>query len=831
MVAQRDTNNFHPSEDDLDQPSHNIFKIAWNHKALVLVGVITGLVLGALFYSQRDPIYQSTTQILVVKKQSNPLPATGVDPRSAMVEDYVATQIVLLRSQFLVEKAVTDEKMVKKWNLLSLPSFASQGNPTGTILNGLTVTRDKEATSTGGPNNIVTLSYRSQVPEDCKTVLTALIDSYQDFLDKTYNDVSKDTIKLIENVSEKLKKDRLENQRKWNEFRQNSPLLFKGKNGINVPQEHLADIEAQKLASEVRRADLVKRLELLKKANKEGHGRVALLALLASAKDEKNPSADSLTEEKLLPLLLDECKLMEDYGEDHPQVQSIRKRIALVRKILNPQPGPDDEAGQKAAKEDETIMANPVTRYMEALELELQHMDGMKEVLEGMKKERQMEAKKLSEKELEEEQLRAETKQLEKLSDVTLMRLKELNLIRDAELDENGTKRGVSEGRDAGAFMAVTLYKPGPGLKVSPLAWQVLPAGCLLGLLAGLGLAYLAELSDKGFRSPEEIRRRLGLTIVGHIPVLQADAAAKEKTAAGLDTLDPYLCVHHRPKSIGAEAYRAVRTALYFSTQGINHSIVQVTSPDMGDGKTTLAANLALAIAQSGKRILLIDADLRRPRVHKLFGASAAKGLVDVLTGQRPWQEVVQESSIPGLSLLPAGAVPANPAELLTSPRFADFLEVVRSEYDFVFLDTPPLLAVTDPCVVASRVDGVLLTLRLSRHCGPQAERAKQILTTLGVKMVGVVVNGVSRNQGHGRYGVGQYEYTYTANEYTSQDYDGEDNYYYEEDDPEAGNATSPTLSSRNGNGVAAGHNHHARDGSSRNGSRGLLGWLQKRWS
>ena len=139
---------------------------------------------------------------------------------------------------------------------LSLPSFASQGNPTGTILNGLTVTRDKEATSTGGPNNIVTLSYRSQVPEDCKTVLTALIDSYQDFLDKSIT-MSAINLELIENVSEKLKKRPVGKPKKWNVFRQNSPLLFKGKNGINVPQEHLADIEAQKLASELRRADLV----------------------------------------------------------------------------------------------------------------------------------------------------------------------------------------------------------------------------------------------------------------------------------------------------------------------------------------------------------------------------------------------------------------------------------------------------------------------------------------------------------------------------------------------------------------------------------------------
>src|SRR5262249_50834335 len=153
--------------------------------------------------------------------------------------------------------------------------------------------------------------------------------------------------------------------------------------------------------------------------------------------------------------------------------------------------------------------------------------------------------------------------------------------------------------------------------------FQCILGGLFLGLLAGVGLGYLAESSDKSFRTPQEIRRRLGLPVVGHIPTLVGDAEAARKVQAGQDVLDPLLCSHYRPKSVEAEAYRAVRTSLYFSTQGEGHKVIQVTSPDMGDGKSTLIANLAISIAQSGKKVLLIDGDCRRPRLHKIFALPA----------------------------------------------------------------------------------------------------------------------------------------------------------------------------------------------------------------
>ena len=208
----------------------------------------------------------------------------------------------------------------------------------------------------------------------------------------------------------------------------------------------------------------------------------------------------------------------------------------------------------------------------------------------------------------------------------------------------------------------------------------------------------------------------------------------------------------------------------------MGRKVIQVTSPNKGDGKSLMIANLAVSIAQSGKRVILIDADCRRPRQHKIFGVTADAGLAAVIADRVEPKDVIQATAVEGLSLLPCGPVPPNPAELLTSPRFKEFLDAIREEYDFVLVDTPPLLAVTDPCVVAPRVDGIFLVIRLSRQGRPNAERARAILSALAVNVLGVVVNGVTRQAGGGIYTAEQYEYAYT------ETYE-QDGYYAEKDD------------------------------------------------
>jgi capsular exopolysaccharide synthesis family protein len=368
-----------------------------------------------------------------------------------------------------------------------------------------------------------------------------------------------------------------------------------------------------------------------------------------------------------------------------------------------------------------------------------------------------------------------------------------------------------------GGYEAEIIAPPGPGLKVAPRPLLVFTAAILLGLLAGFGLATMAELSDQSFRTPEEIRRRLGMPVVGHVPYFEPDERAVQP-ADGSPALDPILCTVHHPKSREAEGYRGVRTALLFNAREGKNKVIQVTSPDTGDGKSTLASNLAISLAQAEKRVILIDADFRRPRQHKLFGVSAERGLASVINGEAELCEVIQETAVEGLFVLPCGPIPPNPAELLTLTRFQELLALIRDQYDFVVIDTPPLLAVTDPCVVVPHVDAVILTVRISKNARPHATRARDILTTLGAKVLGVVVNGVGRDiKG---YGYDSYRYGYAYKYYNYQAYGDQ-----KEASPKA-NGNSGDHSNKKG-GLPSTH-QPARGAASRK-SKGFLTWLFNR--
>jgi capsular exopolysaccharide synthesis family protein len=751
-MRQRNDLEMDAAEPAAGPTSRNLLKIVWQRKSLVIVAALGGLLGGFAFYSQRMPVYQTNAQILVVKKRSDPLPVAN-DPRLSFYEDYLSTHLVLIRSPLIVEKAVA------KRNLGSLRSYVARGDPTGEIMASLNALRDKDS-SGNGSSNIINLSFRAPVAEDCETVLSAVLASYQDFLDATYLKVSDQTVTLIEEASKTLNKDLKEAEEKYQDFRKKNPLLFKSKDGINLYQERIASIESKRSALQIRKTELEERLKAIDQASQENHGRAAVLALLAvnQAESKTIPGEQSL-DEKLVPLLLQERQLLDHFGPDYSEVVSVRNRIALIRKMAGQKATPGDKAA-------EAVATDPVARYLEGIKEELREANLVWKSLGDQLGDLQEDARKLSTYEVEEEHLRANTVRIQQLLDSTIKRLSEMNLV-----------------RDVGGFDARTIAPPGPGYKVAPSLVQFLFGGLALGMLAGVGLAYLVELSDKGFRTPEEIRRRLGLPVIGNIPLLVPDEEARAKIGAGQPMLEPLFCSYYRPKSVDAEAYRAVRTALYFSTQGEGHKLIQVTSPDMGDGKSTLIGNLAISVAQSGKKTLVIDADLRRPRLHKMLQVPANVGLASVLAGETPLAEATKETAIPNLSLLPCGRLPSNPAELLTSPHFKELLDAAREQYDFVLVDTPPLLAVTDPCVVAPRVDGVILAIRLSKRSGPQAERAKDILATLGVKVIGVVVNGVNKRARSGRFTAGSYEYAYGATDYAYNAEQNDESYYEDEDD------------------------------------------------
>jgi capsular exopolysaccharide synthesis family protein len=220
--------------------------------------------------------------------------------------------------------------------------------------------------------------------------------------------------------------------------------------------------------------------------------------------------------------------------------------------------------------------------------------------------------------------------------------------------------------------------------------------------------------------------------------------------------------LHLDPMSDVAEAYRTIRTGVYFGTPGGAAKTILVTSPAPGDGKTTLASNLAVAMAQAGNRILLLDADFRKPMQHKIFNLPKGVGLSSVLAGTMTLEQAIQETVVPNLSVLPCGPIPANPSEILNSQSFADVLDQLVERYDHVILDSPPVLPVTDARILAASCDATILAIRAEKSTRKAATYARDTLTSVGARLLGVVVNDVPRRKGiYGYYYSDSYLYQY----------------------------------------------------------------------
>jgi capsular exopolysaccharide synthesis family protein len=376
-------------------------------------------------------------------------------------------------------------------------------------------------------------------------------------------------------------------------------------------------------------------------------------------------------------------------------------------------------------------------QYVEYLKQEINRIGTLNQLLAKLYEAEYGEAKELTDYVLRDEEFSRNLARTQQLYDGIITQLQETNL-----------------SKDFGGFKADVIAPPGFGVKVEPKASTVFLTSTVLGVLLGFGLAFVADMSDNTFRRPEEMSAALEVPIVGLIPLYIPPALASE-IAAG--RLDHSLSTYHWPMSAQSEAYRGLRTGLYFKNRGKANRVIQVTSPCPGDGKTTIAANLSICIAQSGKQVLLIDADMRKPRQHRIFGIGSTSGVSTLIAMDEELSDVVRPTSIDNLWLLPAGQLPPDPAELLTSARFGELIQLVRERYDYVIMDTGPLLAISDPSIILSHVDSVVLTMRLKKTQRRQAERARELLQSLDAPVTGVVVNAVGEMEasvyGYGDYG------------------------------------------------------------------------------
>lgn len=276
-----------------------------------------------------------------------------------------------------------------------------------------------------------------------------------------------------------------------------------------------------------------------------------------------------------------------------------------------------------------------------------------------------------------------------------------------------------------------------PGSASSPSHVRNGVLALVVGLSLGIGMAFLRERLDERLRGREDLEEQIGAPVLATVTKV---AGWRKKAHAELVTLSA-------PRSSPAEAYRTLRTNLHFIGRGGDFKVLTVTSATSGEGKTTTAANLAVALAREGKKVIVVSCDLRKPRLHRFFGLENETGVSSILVGDTNPSEAIQRPQIPNLRVLASGPPPPNPAELLASERFDELLAMLRGSVDFVVVDTAPVLAVTDTLVIAPKTDGVLIVTDAGTTTRGAAVHTREQLEQVGANIVGGILNNLRRSR------------------------------------------------------------------------------------
>jgi len=350
------------------------------------------------------------------------------------------------------------------------------------------------------------------------------------------------------------------------------------------------------------------------------------------------------------------------------------------------------------------------------------------------------------------------------------------NVLRQRELFHTVVEQ-LKQAQLGGDFSGISAHvtespnaSPSP---VHPRLERTLLIALLAGCMVGAVVAMTADVLDSRVHSPFELLQVADYPVVGRVPLAGTDLMGMRGNAS--------LLSHLQPQSPEAEAYRTTRTCIEYLRRARDLQVILVTSPVAGDGKSVTASNLAISLAQAGRQVLLVDADLRRPTIHHGHSLRCDVGLTSVLKQVVAPSDAIQQSTVENLNVMTRGPMALNPAELLMAPRFKELIDEMRGQFDLVIIDSSPVNLVADPSIVGSVADGILLVVRQSRTQRHDVEQAVELLRTLGTPVLGMLINGVSRNAPG---------YSYTS-------------------EPERETAVEPGDAQRNGHPVASGQSDH----------------------
>lgn len=708
---------------------------------LILACVSQGLALGSAYWINAPEWYQSRAKVMVSQRspQITSTDSASVEDQSMVDEDVLANHMEILRSRRIVETAM------KRNGLLDIESIKAQLSPDvdapDYVISHIQLSRGGDGSAKDA--RILSISFDHPDPDDAKLILEAIVVEYQMFLGSQLTQAMSEAGRLVEDAQSNLEAALEDAQYEYVAARQKAPVLFQGEGSGNVFIETYNRLHEELLTMDIKQATVKTRLERAKQlvqGEKDGAtidmdalgvidpDSLQRLSVFAALQSDASRSPEFLADQPqrleearanistMLGLMAKEQRLKAEFGEGHPEVRNVQAEIALVKKFI------DDKTETLGVIPTDTSLTpgNLLKAYIGFLESDLVYTNETRTEMETLQADAEKQARLHVDFELQEGIMKSRVDRTQLLFDGVVEQLRDLDLA-------SGMRGYIHE----------ILEAPRRGEKVWPKLSLCGIGGLMMGLMAGLFFGVMNDQQDDRFRTSEEIDSAIGIPILARVGRIKTD---------GKSPIVP-------DNSPEGESFRILRTLLLGDVREGRLKILSASSPLPQDGKSTILANLAAAFAKLDMSVVLIEADMRRPTFHKRFGVPDATGLSELLRETATIDDVIVPSGVTNLTLITAGAGVTNPSELLQSDSFDRVLAALKERFQLIVIDVGPVLAVSDPIIVAQKSDGMLLVVRSANDTRQQVTEAVETLRAANAKMLGCVVNTYGSGEGFERRG------------------------------------------------------------------------------
>jgi succinoglycan biosynthesis transport protein ExoP len=710
---------------------------------IILLAVILSVGAAAFITLRMSKIYQATTTVRI-ETQAPQVLGRGVEDVSKMGTgsfwsniEYYETQYKIIESRDVASRVVLELGLNKDPEFLGIPVEERTNFRPANVDEAAEILQRMLSVRPVKDSRLVTISVSHYDPKRARLYANAVAKAY---VDKNLESMLQNTVDAVDWLSKQLDdahKTLTQSEEKIRDYKKEQGIL-------SVSLQDRQNMLAAQMTAVATRLTEARAERIVVQARKSA------IAKVVKSKDALAVPLNSINSNWLIQQLKQEHgklsreygELSERYGANFPAMKEIKAKLERIEKDID--------------REVKNILKSIDAELSVASSTEV----GLKKALDEFR----TQAFELAQKELVYNQFERDKVNNEKIYDLLLGRTKEAGLSRLLQVNN-------VEILDSALLPEVPIK---PRLRVN------LALALVIGLILGLGLAFLLEFADRTIKTPDDLDA-LGVAFLGIVPSIDTASdgsatlgyqengkkirtKAKKKETTGKDgvpieTTD--LFIHEHPQSQVAESCRAVRTNLLFMTADNPVKRILVTSPAPQEGKTAVAINLAIAMAQSGSSVLLVDTDMRRPRIHRAFGQKrTSRGISTMMVGESTAEESISHTQVPNLDLLTCGPTPPNPAELMHTDRFARIADELGQLYDRVIFDSPPVAVVTDAAVLSKLVDGTVLVVKSMQTTRESAKHAVGVLRDIEANILGAVLNDLDLTSR--KYGKHYYHYYYT---------------------------------------------------------------------